>query len=87
MKNADNRIFCIFNLYFIVGNNHMNVCTKYNVFIMNITLVRYGGGGAPGAPPHGYLTPSNRPVEIGLRGFSYHMFLVRLESSICTCQL
>ena len=69
----------------------MNVCPKYNVFIMNITLVSYGGGGGggggDGTTPHGYLTPSNRPVEIGLRGFSYHMFLVILGTSICTCQL
>ena len=46
----------------------MNLCTKYNVYIMFLryVLIGGGGGGAPGAAP-GYLTLSNSPVQIGLK--------------------
>ena len=35
-KNADISILIFLN--FLVGNNHMNLCTKYNVYIMFLTV-------------------------------------------------
>ena len=62
LKNAD--IIFVFSL---VDNNLINMCAKYNVYIMFLTLILIGG--APGAPPPppGYYTLSNSPVQIGLK--------------------
>ena len=35
LKNADISILIFFNV--LVGNNHVNLCTKYNVYIMFLT--------------------------------------------------
>ena len=50
LKNAD-IIFVFSNIFFdfLVDNNLINMCAKYNVYIMFLTLILIGG--APGAPP------------------------------------